>query len=52
MTWTRSVPTAAVICLLGGGLLAAQDLPAKNPLEGNPDAIRAGMGLLPCTNGD
>ena len=31
---------------VAGGRLAAQDLPAKNPLEGNPDAIRAGMGLF------
>ena len=46
MTWTRSVLTVAMLCVVGGGLVAAQDLPAKNPLEGNADAIRAGMGLF------
>src|SRR6476659_11339046 len=46
MTWTRSLLTIAVLSLLDGGLLAAQDLPAKNPLEGNADAIRGGMGLF------
>ena len=46
MTWTRSVLTAALLSLVGGGVFAAQDLPAKNPLEGNPDAIRSGMGLF------
>jgi cytochrome c oxidase cbb3-type subunit III len=46
MTWTRSVLTVAMLGVLGGGLPAAQDLPAKNPLEGNADAIRAGMGLF------
>src|SRR5438876_1512300 len=45
MTWTRSVLTV-VLSLLGNGLLAGQDLPPKNPLEGNADAIRAGMGLF------
>jgi cytochrome c oxidase cbb3-type subunit III len=46
MTWNRSMLTVAVLSLFGGGLLAFQDLPAKNPLEGNTDAIRAGMGLF------
>jgi putative heme-binding domain-containing protein len=46
MTWTRSVPTVAVLTLLGRALFAAQDLPTKNPLDGNPDAIRSGMGLF------
>jgi putative heme-binding domain-containing protein len=46
MTWTRSVLAVAVLSLLGGGRFAAQDLPAKNPLEGNADAIRGGMGLF------
>ncbi len=45
MTWTRSVLTVAMLCV-GGGPLAAQDLPAKNPYEGNPDAIKYGMGLF------
>ena len=50
MTWTRSVRTVvvtgAMLGALGGGLSAAQNPPAKNPLEGNPDAIRSGMGLF------
>ena len=47
MTWTRWVLTVAMLWAIGGGgLFAAQDLPAKNPLEGNPDAIRGGMGLF------
>jgi putative heme-binding domain-containing protein len=54
MTWTRSVLTASILGAVlgttpgvpGGRLLAAQDLPARNPLEGNPDAIRSGMGLF------
>ena len=45
MTWTRSVLTVALLCVVGGGPLAAQNAPAKNPLEGNPDAIKYGMGL-------
>jgi cytochrome c oxidase cbb3-type subunit 3 len=44
MTWTRPVLTVAMLCVTGA--LAAQDLPAKNPLEGNPDAIKYGMGLF------
>jgi putative heme-binding domain-containing protein len=46
MTWTRSILAVAMLCVAGGGPLAAQDLPAKNPLEGNPDAIKYGMGLF------
>jgi putative heme-binding domain-containing protein len=50
MTLTRSVLTAAVALVIGGviggGVLLAQDAAAKNPLEGNADAIRAGMGLF------
>src|SRR5260370_33138093 len=45
MKWTRSVLTIAVLCVVGRSLFAAQDPPAKNPLEGNSDAIRGGMGL-------
>ena len=44
MTWTRSALTVAMLCVVGGSPFAAQDLPAKNPFEGNPEAIRAGMG--------
>jgi putative heme-binding domain-containing protein len=43
--WTRSVLAIAVLWALGGAL-SAQSIPAKNPLEGDPDAIRAGMGLF------
>src|SRR3954466_2697345 len=46
MNWTRSVLTVATLCLAGRGLVAAQDPPAKNPFDGNPDAIRYGMGLF------
>src|SRR5204863_8054724 len=45
MKWTRSVLIAAALYATGGSLLAAQDPPAKNPLEGNSDAIRGGMGV-------
>lgn len=45
MTWTRSVLAIALLCVVGGNRFAAQDpLPAKNPFEGNPEGIRAGMG--------
>jgi cytochrome c oxidase cbb3-type subunit III len=46
MTWTRAALTVTILCALGGALVAAQNPPAKNPLEGNADAIRAGMGLF------
>ena len=45
MTWTRSVLAVAMLWAVGGGL-AAQEPPAKNPLDGNLDAIRGGMGLF------
>jgi len=45
MRCKRSVLTIAVMCAAGVNLFAAQDPPAKNPLEGNADAIRGGMGL-------
>ena len=45
MRWIFSVLTVAVVCVAAVSLSAAQDPPAKNPLEGNPDAIRGGMGL-------
>src|SRR2546422_290917 len=51
MKWTRSVLIAAVLYATGGSLLAAQDAPAKNPLEGNSDAIRGGMGLFRARGG-
>ena len=53
MTWARSVLTVAMLAVAGGGVLAAQNppvaaqnLPTKNPLEGNPDAIKYGQGLF------
>src|SRR5216117_1694852 len=45
MRWIFSVLTVAVVCVSAVSLSAAQDPPAKNPLEGNADAIRGGMGL-------
>src|SRR6266516_2507562 len=45
MRWIFSVLTVAVMSVAAVSLSAAQDPPAKNPLEGNPDAIRGGMGL-------
>src|SRR5438093_2522359 len=46
MRWIFSVLTVAVVCVAVVSLSAAQDPPAKNPIEGNADAIRAGMGLF------
>ena len=43
MAWRR---VAAVVVSMGltGALASAQTAPGKNPLEGNPEAIKAGMG--------
>ena len=46
MTWTRSVLTVALLWVVGGVMFAAQEPRAKNPVEGNPDAVQAGMGLF------
>jgi cytochrome c oxidase cbb3-type subunit III len=46
MRWTHSVLMVALLCLLVGVPLAAQNPQAKNPLEGNADAIKYGMGLF------
>lgn len=46
MRWTLSVPIVASLLGLGASLLAAQGPPPKNPLEGDPAAIRAGMGIF------
>jgi len=46
MQWTRLAATVAMLAALSGGLFGFQDLPAQNPLDGNADAIRAGMGLF------
>ena len=48
MKWTRSVPPVLLVAMLwviGVAPVAAQDPPVKNPLQGNADAIRTGMGL-------
>src|ERR1700686_31127 len=64
MKWTCSVLTVATLSLVGVSLMGAQDgqvnnrdlknqdLPAKNPLEGNEDAIKSGRGLFrgPCAD--
>jgi putative heme-binding domain-containing protein len=44
MRWTRAVVAMAMLSVALGVGLAAQNPPVKNPLEGNPDAIQAGMG--------
>jgi putative heme-binding domain-containing protein len=47
MTTTRTaLIVAATLCVAASGLVRAQDAPAKNPLEGNPAAIQAGMGIF------
>ena len=35
-----------VMLAVGGSRLGAQAVPEKNPFDGDPDAIRAGMGLF------
>ena len=45
MNWTRSALTLAILCVAAGGL-RAQGSPVKNPLEGNQEAIKYGMGLF------
>lgn len=43
MTATRAISAVVVFCMMAGGGLSAQTAPVKNPVEGNPDAILAGM---------
>ncbi len=43
MTWNRAI-AALVLALAAVPWLTAQDLPEKNPFEGDPVAIQAGMG--------
>jgi putative heme-binding domain-containing protein len=45
MKWTASLLTFVLLCLAGTHA-AVQDPPARNPLQGNADAIRAGMGIF------
>jgi len=42
MTW-RVFAAVVVSSVIGGATLSAQTTPTKNPYEGNPDAILAGM---------
>ncbi len=46
MTSTRWLLAVAILGIFSGGVPAAQGVQTKNPLEGNPDAIRGGMGLF------
>ncbi len=43
MTWSRAVVAVAIGCVSAVSV-AAQSAPVKNPFEGNPGAILAGMG--------
>src|SRR5437667_8965154 len=52
MRWIFSGLTVVVVCAAAGSLFAAQELPAKNPLEWNADAIRGGMGLYRARGAD
>ena len=45
MKWTGALLTVAAVALGGASLVHSQDA-QKNPLEGNAEAIRAGMGLF------
>jgi putative heme-binding domain-containing protein len=45
MKWLHSALIVAVTCCANAGVARAQDPPAKNPLEGNAEAIRFGSGL-------
>ena len=46
MRWTRAVPIVASLFGLGASLMAAQSPPQNNPLDGDPGAIKAGMGIF------
>ena len=46
MTGMRATLAVATLCALTGGLVTAQGSPGKNPLDGDADAIRSGMGLF------
>src|SRR2546427_13068775 len=45
MRWVFSVLAISLACSAAANLFAAQAPPPKNPLEGNADAVRGGMGL-------
>jgi len=42
----RWVATAAMLLLAAASIGSAQEKPTKNPLEGNPEALKGGMGLF------
>jgi putative heme-binding domain-containing protein len=44
MKWTRAMTAVVMLCASAAVGAAARQTPGKNPLEGNPDAILAGMG--------
>jgi putative heme-binding domain-containing protein len=46
MNWMRPVLTVAALMTIAASRPSGQDRPAKNPFEGNPEAIRAGQGLF------
>ena len=46
MKLTASVITLAMLGLAGASLAGAQDIPQKNPFEGDPAAIKGGMGMF------
>jgi cytochrome c oxidase cbb3-type subunit III len=46
MPWNGPVLTIAVLAVIGAQPVFGQNRPAKNPLEGNADAIRSGQGLF------
>jgi putative heme-binding domain-containing protein len=46
MKLTRSVLTIAILSLMGTASALAQTPAVKNPLQGDPEAIRYGMGLF------
>src|ERR1051326_8593430 len=52
MNWTRSALTIAILVAVSVVARAqddpnrAREIPTKNPLEGNQDAVRAGQGIF------
>src|SRR5258706_9711396 len=46
MTRSQALRMVVVLCMATAGFAGAQDRPAKNPLEGNPEALKTGMGLF------
>jgi cytochrome c oxidase cbb3-type subunit 3 len=46
MRWKRSQTILAIVCGLGTSAIAGQPSPTRNPLEGDPAAIKAGMGIF------